>query len=48
MQKIKQILKHYLSPNWDKWYQKSIDKIVLNFPKLYHAKNPIVMMTAQN
>ena len=42
MQKIKQILKQYLSPNWDKWYQKSIDKIVLNFPKLYHAKNPIV------
>lgn len=42
MSKIKHILSNYLKSYWEKIYQKSIDKILPNFPKLYQSKNTIV------
>lgn len=42
MKKIKLVLNNYLSSYWEKKYQKSIDKIVPNFPQLYQSGNTIV------
>jgi len=42
MKRIKSILNHYLKSRWVKKYQKSIDKILPNFPQLYITKNVVV------
>jgi len=42
MKRIKLILNHYLKSWWVKKYQKSIDKILPNFPQLYITKNVVV------
>ena len=42
MSKIKHILSNYLISYWGKKYQKSIDKILPNFPKLYQSRDTIV------
>lgn len=42
MSKIKHILNIYLKSYWGKRYQRSIDKTITNFPKLYQSRNPVV------
>ncbi len=42
MKRIKTFLKNYIISYWNKKYQKSIDKILPNFLKLYQSKNTVV------
>ena len=42
MSKLKHILNNYLKSYWGKKYQKTIDKTLPNFPKLYLSSETVV------
>ncbi len=42
MKRIKTFLINYIISDWNKKYQKSIDKILPNFLKLYQSKNTVI------
>ena len=42
MNRIKQLVAKFMQSLWENRYQRSIDKTIPSFPKLYQSRNPVV------